>query len=243
MPAINVQRKTRTYNIIAYTERRTRADIVHWLESQHVCAAVSPLHDSDVWTKEDVEQWTPRGTNTIKDRPNVGDRKKPHVHIIVTFSGQKTFEQLVTMFQPIQDSIGSIQPCKDIKVYTRYLCHLDSPEKAQYSIFEVTPVGGFNLSPLTWVSPFDEFKSIEDMYEFIMRNDIQSFDGLVDMALQSGDVSLLHTVTKYNGFWSNYFRGRNFSYSRKTVGANLSDIEKMPTAMKQVLDTLSKQIA
>lgn len=210
------QTKTRTYNIIAYLDKRTRADIVYWLESQHVSAAVSPLHDSDVWTKADVEAWTPWGTHTERDRPKVGDRKKPHIHIIVTFSGQKTFDQLQTMFLPISDSIGSIQPCKDIKVYTRYLCHLDSPEKAQYSIFEVTPLGNFNLAPLTWVSPFDEFRSIEEMYQFIMENDIQSFDRLVDMAVQSGDMTYLHTITKYNGFWSNYFRGR--TYSRTTGG-------------------------
>lgn len=240
MPAVNPGRKTRTYNVIAYTERRSRADIVHWLESQHVSAAVSPLHDSDVWTKEDVELWTPWGIKTERDRPKVGDKKKPHIHIIVTFSGQKTFEQLQQMFMPIADSVGSIQPCKDIKVYTRYLCHLDSPQKAQYSIFEVTPIGGFNLAPLTWVSPFDEYRSVDDMHQFIIQNDVQSFDVLVDMALNSGDVTLIATVIKYNGFWSNYFRGRNF---RSTTAPKSYPDASLPANMQAILDKLEGQLA
>ena len=81
---------------------------------------ISPLHDSDVNAD--------------------GEPKKPHWHVLLTFKGNKSYEQI----KEITDRLNAPAPqvCKDIRAYARYLCHLDNPEKAQYEVASVECLGG-----------------------------------------------------------------------------------------------------
>jgi hypothetical protein len=90
------------------------------LRSELVPGYISPLHDADV---------NPDGQN-----------KKPHWHVILTFKGNKSYEQV----KEITDSLNATVPqvCKDVRAYARYLCHLDNPEKTQYEVADVVSLGG-----------------------------------------------------------------------------------------------------
>lgn len=81
--------------------------------------AISPLHDSDLNADE--------------------TQKKPHWHIVLIYEGKKSYNQI----KAITDSINATIPQKiaSVRGTLRYFCHLDNPEKAQYSTSEVVTIG------------------------------------------------------------------------------------------------------
>lgn len=120
---------------------------------------VSPLHDQDI-------------------NPG-GEKKKPHYHILITFEGKKSREQI----QEITDRIGSVgqESVQSIRGYARYLCHKDNPEKYPYNENEIRCYGGFDYSG-TCGLPTDRYKAFSEMQEFIKLNNIRSFATLADYA-------------------------------------------------------------
>lgn len=83
--------------------------------------AVSPLHDKDV--------------------NGDGSKKKPHRHLVVAFEGVKTRKQAEEVFSRI-GGVGA-EAVNSLYGMTRYLTHMDNPEKAQYSTVDVLTFGGF----------------------------------------------------------------------------------------------------
>lgn len=113
--AIMKTTKYRNYAFIVYPESMCD-DFFERLEALKLPAFVSPLHDSD--TKDD------------------GSLKKPHYHVVLRYSSQ------VSISHATKDlaSLGVSQPpeiVKSLRAYSRYLCHLDQPNKAQYRIDDV----------------------------------------------------------------------------------------------------------
>lgn len=90
------------------------------LSEQCIPMFVSPYHDKD--TNPD------------------GEPKKPHWHVVVMFSSLHPERDA----QAISDlcSKVKVQHVKDIVGMSRYLCHIDNPEKAQYQISDVVSLGG-----------------------------------------------------------------------------------------------------
>ena len=91
------------------------------LEAAHVAAMVSPLHDRDTLP--------------------TGELKKAHWHVLWRYEGKKSVSQA----QELADKIGgagAVEIVADYRGYARYLCHLDSPDKAQYSADDVQCFGG-----------------------------------------------------------------------------------------------------
>lgn len=147
--------RTRNYATVLYPESATECwqDIVS--ESKIPCF-ISPLHDKDI-------------------NPG-GEIKKPHYHIMLMFDSVKTPEQAKAFF----DTIGGVglEIVSSLRGYARYLCHLDNPEKAQYSIDDVKSFGGADYIHAIGTSA-DKTKAIREMLEFINDNDIICFADLL----------------------------------------------------------------
>ena len=110
------QKRTRNFATVVYpTSEKTPENWKDILREQIIPAFISPLHD--------------------KDKNTTGEVKKAHYHIIIMFEGVKTIEQAREVF----DLIGGVgkEPIKSNRAYVRYLCHLDKPQKAKYSIEDV----------------------------------------------------------------------------------------------------------
>lgn len=110
--------KYRNYAFIVYPESMVD-DFFERLEALKLPAFVSPLHDLDV--KDD------------------GSLKKPHYHVVLRYASQ------VAISHATKDllSLGVSQPpeiVKSLRAYSRYLCHLDQPHKAQYRIDDVRQI-------------------------------------------------------------------------------------------------------
>lgn len=143
--------RTRSFATVVYPESAPE-DWIERLDSFHVKALISPLHDMDV-------------------NPD-GEMKKPHYHVLLLFDGVKDFKNQV---KPIFDEIGAVgrEFVASTRGYVRYLCHLDNPEKAQYAQDQVICLGGANYFELVG----DEVVSntLSEIFEFIQEKGIYSF--------------------------------------------------------------------
>lgn len=128
------------------------------LSDWKIPALVSPRHDVDI---------NPDGT-----------LKKAHYHVLVSIEGKKSEAQ----FREIFKSFGGVgcERVQSLRGYSRYLCHLDNPEKAQYNVAEIRAFGGASFFEYTTL-PTDVAREIKFMQQFIRREKISSYSKFLDI--------------------------------------------------------------
>jgi hypothetical protein len=143
--------RTRNYATVVYMDSAPS----NWLDilsDLHVPAFVSPFHN--------------------KDKNPDGEYKKPHYHVMFMYDNKKSIEQAKENFEKI-GGVGC-QIVNSPRGYARYLCHLDNPEKHQYSTEEVKSFGGADyMDTISLIT--DKYKIIGDMQDFCDRYDVTSF--------------------------------------------------------------------
>ena len=151
--------RTRNFATIVYPESAP-ADWMDKLDELHIAVLISPLHDKD--------------TNPS------GEPKKPHYHVLVMFESPKDYE---TQVKPIFTEIGGVgrEAVNSSRGYARYLCHLDNPEKAQYSPSEVRCMGGADFYAITNL-PTDDIKLLGEIFAYIQENEIYSLAELLTIS-------------------------------------------------------------
>lgn len=147
--------RTRNFATVVYPESAPE----NWqeiLSEQFVPAFISPLHDKDI-------------------NPT-GEAKKPHFHVLIMFDSVKTKDQAVEIF----DKIGGVgcEVVQSLRGYSRYLCHMDNPEKAQYSPEEVRSLCGADYTGSIGLVT-DKYKAIGEMIDFCEENGIVSYSELL----------------------------------------------------------------
>lgn len=158
MPKSALQKRTRAWATIVYQESAPDG----WrdtLQGYMVQAFVSPLHDSD--KKDD------------------GTFKKPHYHVLMMYDGVKTPEQAREIFE----SFGGVgcEPVQSVRGYARYLCHLDNPEKHQYSPDDVCSYCGADYISATGQQA-DKYAAIAQMMQWVATNDVIAYSDLLEYA-------------------------------------------------------------
>lgn len=118
---------------------------------------VSPLHDSDLTAANEV--------------------KKAHYHILFTFEGKKSKEQVERLVEEL-GSVG-LESIHSVRGYARYLCHLDDPDKAQYSQDDVLQIGGTDYA-YTIGRVADKYKAISEIIDFCRHSSIVSYAVLLE---------------------------------------------------------------
>lgn len=152
------QQRTRTYATIIYTESAPE----NWqeiLKDEHVPCHISPLHDKDI----------------NKD----GTLKKPHYHVMLMFDSVKTRKQATEIFKKI-GGVGA-EAVNSPRAYARYLCHLDNPDKVQYSIKEVISYGGADYD-MHINTAKDTYTMIGEIMDFCVAKNIVCFADLLLLA-------------------------------------------------------------
>lgn len=142
--------RARVWTFIVYPESVV-ANWISVISDFHVPFCVSPLHDSDI-------------------NPT-GEVKKPHFHVVIYFSGKKSFSQV----RDITDSLNQPIPqvVNDIRSMVRYLVHYDNPEKHQYNRKDIKALNGFDLRNYFDYSKDEKYDMIADMLDFIDENGIK----------------------------------------------------------------------
>lgn len=141
----------RNFASIGYTESL----VPNWMEmldEYHIPVIIGPLHDRDV--NED------------------GEMKKPHYHVMFMFSGKKSPEHARALFEAL--GFVGLEIVEDGPAMARYFCHLDNPEKAQYSVMDVRTLGGVDYFAVI-SRQSDKYAIIGEMLEFIEVNQVSSF--------------------------------------------------------------------
>ncbi len=203
--------RTRNWAVIAYPESLDK-DWKERLDEEHIPAFISPLHDQDV-------------------NPT-GEKKKAHYHILMMFAGNKTEEQV----QKISDEVLSgvkVEKVKDLRAYSRYLCHIDNPEKAQYKPCDVICLGGVDyLEQVGTLADTDIV--VAEMMEWCRKNKVYSFARLCDYSAEERKDWLRVLSSKRTVFMSAYLRSLQWEHDQEMkrqerieVGLEINEVRKM----------------
>lgn len=157
-------KKTRSYATVVYPES-SPDNWIDILRDMKFNALISPLHDKDV-------------------NPDSGEIKKPHYHVLFLFDGPKTVAQAAEVASQIH-GVG-IEILNSVRGYARYLCHLDNPEKHQYSPDDVIVIGSedyYNLISL----PTDKYRLIKEMISWCNENQNFMYCDLLEYSMLNRD--------------------------------------------------------
>lgn len=106
-----------------------------------------------------------------------GEPKKPHYHVVLTFDGKKSEEQLDVIANHIGAANGVWEIVGNLRTIARYLCHLDNPEKAQYDTSEVVSCS-IDYDHLIGMA-HDKYKAVGEIIDYCEENNIVSFYNLL----------------------------------------------------------------
>ena len=153
--------------------------------------ARSPLHDSDINADE--------------------TQKKPHWHIVVTFTNVKSYEQV----KEFSDTINATIPQKvhNLQGLMRYFIHLDNPEKAQYDIKDIKAVGINAELEIMGQGDFNR-KLKGEILEIIRGNDLYEYCDLLDF-LQYDYEQHFEYATTHTILFVAYLRARRHKFAKK----------------------------
>lgn len=151
--------RSRLWATVVYPESAPE-NWIDILRDKMVPCFVSPLHDKDLNAD--------------------GSPKKAHYHVLFIFDGNKSQEQIKTLCESFngvgQERVGSKRG------YARYLCHLDNPEKAQYSPTDVKAFCGLDYD-LEVGAVINKYAIVKEMTNFVRDMDIIYFSDLFEYAM------------------------------------------------------------
>lgn len=187
-------KRARAYTAIIYEDSAT----VNWLlilRELLVECLVSPYHDKDV---------NPDGTP-----------KKPHWHIVVSFKYPVSYAKAKEIF----DQIGAVVPpekqcrVRDFRQMARYLCHMDQPDKFQYSIDDVVCIGSIDYQSLV-MSNTDEDAMLSEIQEVMDELQLTAYSQVVRYAKRNRR-EWLHLINrKFTRQISEYAKGINLELEK-----------------------------
>lgn len=151
--------RTRTWTFVLYEDSAPD----NWrdmLDDLHIEWVESPWHDKDVNAD--------------------GEPKKKHKHILLLFSGKKSYEQIKEITDMLSQPIP--QRCHDARAMVRYMAHLDNPDKAQYNPSDIIAHGGVDLADMLRPSSSERYTLIRDMIDYIRSAGVLEFQDLMDYA-------------------------------------------------------------
>lgn len=192
--------KNRHWTFLVYPESAPE----NWkeiLQETGLPFAVSPLHDKDL-NADGVE------------------RKKPHYHILVCFSGPTTFMKVnklcASLNSPIPKRVLSI-----IGIY-RYFTHKDNPEKYQYNEDDIQCFNGFDIKDYNQLTTSQTLAIKKELQKIILSNHILEYSDLMDYLLEN-DLNDFYQVASNNTM----FFDRYISSKRNKIKDTLQDIQNM----------------
>lgn len=150
-------RRYRNFATVVYPDSvNTPDDWLSILSDFKTPVLVSPFHDQD-------------------SNPT-GEPKKPHYHVLIMFEGMKSQDQVKELF----DQVGGVglETVNSIRGYARYLCHLDNPDKHQYSPSDVQQFSGADFIEIIGL-PSDRYDIIGDMIDYCQAESIYSYATLL----------------------------------------------------------------
>lgn len=192
---MSIQKK-RHWAMVLYPESAP-GNWLELLQQTGLQCAVSPLHDRDV-------------------NPT-GEPKKPHYHVIMSYSGPTTFNNVKSLtdslFQPIPIALDQVRG------YYRYLTHMDNPEKAQYNASGIVTINGFNISDFVELSRSELLQIKQNVISLVQAENIFEYCDLLDFLLAGGMTVELDVAVSNTLLFDRYISSRrNKDIAKKNSG-------------------------
>ena len=145
----------------------------------------SPLHDKDI--------------NEL-----TGEPKKPHWHIIISFSNKKSYKQAKLISEllnaPEPQSVGSLQGS------VQYLWHRNNPEKYQYNKADVVAHNGFKYRQYLTDVGVDTDIILQEVIQWVKETGCSEYGDLVDYSVSEKFDDWFQTVRSQTIFLTAYLR-------------------------------------
>ena len=152
--------RTRNWTFVVYPESAPE----NWreiIDELHVPWVESPLHDKDI-------------------NPD-GEIKKPHWHVMIMFSSNKSYSQIREITMKL--SSPNPQRVANARGMVRYFAHMDNPEKFQYDKTEIIEHAGADISSYLSVTSAERYELIREMISFVKEQQITEMKDLLDYAM------------------------------------------------------------
>lgn len=181
--------RSRNWTFVGYPNDSLPTNYRDILDEEHLCWAESPIHDAD---------YNPDGTP-----------KKPHIHFVVCFEGNKSFEQIRELTEKLNAPVP--QKVASVNGLVRYFIHKDNPEKFQYKREDIVCHGGFDIDAYFQPTGTEYLRIIDNIIQFVIDNEILEFNRLVEVAQGMEDKEWLYILTSRNtNFFVHYMKSRKF---------------------------------
>ena len=199
---------------------KTYYDFLGFIEGLNIPAVVSPVHDRDKYTAEDVRKWLKRNEDDVYDPetgeiapdkvdvvPKVGDAKKAHIHVMLRHSGNRTAGYSSKQFEDFGLELPTYrwEKVEHVEAMKRYFAHLDQPDKAEYSAFDIHGFCGEDLSCLVKQDTNSKLKVLCELQEYVQQHKVQTYHVLCRHAFATKDLDFINCVTGRASYWTGYF--------------------------------------
>ena len=192
-------------------------DLLSYMASLHIPCAVSPVH-RDLYDLEDVRKWRERHMKDgeldpafVDKVPKVGDTKPEHAHLLLTFPGSKTRENVTELMEGychIRETMW--QKVENVDSMLRYFAHLDEKDDQSKQIYDAREVycfGGLDSSALFRSDNVRKSEVLWEITETIMQTKMRHYSQLVRWAHAKKDYETWNTVTGRASYFAAYFNG------------------------------------
>lgn len=137
-------------------------------------ASAFAVHDRDVYDKSDAVSARKDGRDF--DDSLIGQTKKLHAHLILSFSSLKSHDQICEELETIRDRCnGWVERTKDSIGSQAYLLHINHPDKAQYTASDLRLFGGFDFTPQRKMNAEERQALVPELVRFIREEGVSSY--------------------------------------------------------------------
>lgn len=215
--------KVRNVVVLIYIEDLEAAGtdyygLMRYMADLHMEACISPVHDRDTFTPEDVRKWCEQRIDPetgdldvkyIDNAPYVGKPKKPHVHVLIKSSNQHD----AFWWSDLMSGLLEIRPtmwdkCLSVHGSMRYWAHMDDLDKAQYSPYDIHGFGGIDLSPLTRIDDRTKTELFLVVLDMVRCHGCRYLHELIDIAQDAGDSELVSYIRGSHTLWNGYLSSK-----------------------------------
>lgn len=234
--------KVRNVLVLIYMEDlervgKTYGDLIAYLDHIHVRAIVSPIHDHDAFSQDDVIDWRSRHfdkkTGDVREEdkarcPEVGQYKKPHVHVGIMNGGPLDADHWTakldgllhvreTMWERMESYTASL----------RYFAHLDSPDKYQYSPFDIVGIGGVDMSDLLKEDNHQTLVVTREIFDYCESHKVKSYRQLFQIVMRTGSMDWQSNVMGRAPMWRAYLGSGDNKKDTNKKSKHVDDVEEM----------------
>lgn len=171
-------RSTMWQTVVWFSDDFSPSDLADFCNTLDFPAAFA-LHDRDLYDRSDMLKAKKDGRDF--DESLVGQTKKPHAHLLLSFSSLKAHAQVAEQLELIRDRVnGWLEKTIDTVGAQAYLLHINNPEKVQYTASDLHLFGGFDFSPQRKMNAEERQALVPELVRFIREQGISSYATLCE---------------------------------------------------------------